>query len=145
MTITRQSVADAALSWIKTPYVHGQRLRGKGVDCGMLLIGVYAQAGVIEEFEPDVYPPDWHLHRSEEKFIRIVERFADRVPNDTALLPGDLIVLKYGRCHAHGGIMLDSDRFVHALRTFGEVIVSALSDMEFNDRDPWKYRVRGVE
>lgn len=142
--IDRQTIVDAALSWLRTPYMHRQRLRGVGVDCGMLLIGVYAQAGVIDAFEPEPYPPDWHLHRSEERFIRVVERFADRVPDDAELFPGDLIVLKYGRCHAHGGIMIDSDRFVHALRTFGQVIVSALSDMEFKSREPWKYRVRGV-
>ncbi len=141
---SRQAIVDAALSWKDTPYAHHQRLRGVGVDCGMLLIGVYAQAGVIDEFDPGHYPPDWHLHRSEEKFIQIVERFADRAPPETTLKAGDLIVLKDGRCHAHGGIMLDADRFVHALRQFGKVIISALSDMEFAARDPWKYRVRGV-
>lgn len=142
--ISRQDIVSAALSWVDTPYVHHQRLRGVGVDCGMLLIGVYAQAGVIDDFDPGYYPPDWHLHRSEEKFIQIVERFADRVSSDTVLDAGDLIVLKYGRCHAHGGIMLDSDRFVHALRQFGKVVIGALSDMEFAARDPWKYCVRGV-
>ena len=60
MTETQQRTAlvDAARSWLNTPYHHKARVKGAGVDCAQLLIGVYTDAGLIEAFDTGDYPPD---------------------------------------------------------------------------------------
>lgn len=142
--IQRQAVVDVARSWLGTPYCHCQMLKGVGVDCGMLLIGVFSEAGVIKKFDPGYYAPDWHLHRGNEKFLEFVERYADRMPSEYEMQPGDVVVLKYGRRHAHGGVMLGADQFIHAMRIAGSVVVGSLNDIGLRNRSPLKYRVRGV-
>ena len=50
------------------------RVKGAGVDCAMFPLEVYREAGLIGHIEIPYYPPDWMLHRSEEIFLRIVQR-----------------------------------------------------------------------
>lgn len=51
MSYTQQGekIALAAREWLGTPHVNGARVKGKGVDCGMLLIGALEDAGVIKK------------------------------------------------------------------------------------------------
>ena len=63
MSYTQQGekIALAAREWLGTPHVNGARVKGKGVDCGMLLIGAMEDAGVIKKdaIEIDMYPVFW--------------------------------------------------------------------------------------
>ena len=68
----RAAVVAEARKWIGTPYQSAQDVRGCAVDCGMLLIRAFVDAGLVEPFDPRPYPPDWHLHRSEEKYLGFV-------------------------------------------------------------------------
>ena len=100
----RAAVVAEARRWIGTPYHPCADMRGHGVDCGMLIVRVFVDTGLVPAFDPRPYPPDWHLHRSEEKYLGFVfDRCHEIVVN--AAMPGDVIVFKYGRCHAHGGIV----------------------------------------
>jgi NlpC/P60 family putative phage cell wall peptidase len=121
---TRQIVAGEARSWIGTPYHHHACLKGSGVDCAHLLIGVFSSTGLVPQVDPGKYPADWHLHRSEERFLGWVERFADQVP-----LPdvGDVGLWRFGRCFSHGGIFVGDDLIVHAYIGRG-VIMSRLNE-----------------
>ena len=111
----RAAVVSEARSWIGTPYHHRANLKGAGVDCARLLIEVYAAAGVIGAFDPGDYPPDWHLHRSEERYVEIILRFADELDRrETPLLPADIVVWRFGRTFSHGAIVADWPRVVHA-------------------------------
>jgi NlpC/P60 family putative phage cell wall peptidase len=120
----RIAVAAEAKSWIGTDYHHHARLKGCGVDCANLLIGVYHNVGLIPSVDPGRYPTDWHLHRSEERFKGWVERFAEHVP-----LPdiGDVGLWRFGRCFSHGGIFVGDDLIVHAYIGRG-VIESRLNE-----------------
>ena len=117
MTTQRAAVVREALTWLGTPWRHAARVNGAGVDCGQFLIGVFAGAGLVPAFETAEYPPDWHLHRSEERYLSHVERFCGRIPGPP--LPGDLVLYRWGRCLAHGAIVVDWPTIVHSYRDLG--------------------------
>jgi NlpC/P60 family putative phage cell wall peptidase len=105
-TALRGAVVAEARRWIGTPYHHRANILGAGVDCARLLIEVYAAAGVIDWFDPGDYPPDWHLHRSEERYVAVIERFAAEFdPVTTPVQPADVLVWRYGRTFSHGGVV----------------------------------------
>ncbi len=70
----RAAIVREARSWIGTPYHNCADVKGRhgGVDCGMLLVRVFVDTGLVAPFDPRPYPPDWHLHRSEEKYLGFV-------------------------------------------------------------------------
>lgn len=117
---TRQDVVSEALSWLKTPYHHHAQVKGVGVDCGQLLIGVYAAASVLRPRVVDDYAHDWHLHHSEELFCRHVVSFGS-VETDSPL-PGDIAVYKFGRCFSHGAILVSETAVVHSYLGMGTVL-----------------------
>ena len=98
----RACVVTEARSWIGTPYHNCADIKGAGVDCGMLLVRVFVDTGLCPPFDPRPYPIDWHLHRNEERYLAFV---FDRGREIAAPLPGDVMVLRYGRCYSHGGIV----------------------------------------
>jgi NlpC/P60 family putative phage cell wall peptidase len=98
----RAAVVAAARSWIGTPYHHMADVKGAGCDCAMLLVRVYCDLGLIEAFDPRPYVKDWHLHRSDERYLGFLLACAHAV---AAPLPGDVILFRYGRCYSHGGIV----------------------------------------
>ena len=98
----RGAVVREARSWVRTPYHNQADIKGVGVDCGMLLVRVFVDAGLVPPFDPRPYTDDWYLHRSEERYLGFVFDRAKEVINP---LPGDVMVFRYGRCYAHGGIV----------------------------------------
>ena len=98
----RAAVVAAARSWIGTPYHNCADVKGVGVDCGMLLVRVFVDSGLCAPFDPRPYPVDWHLHRAEERYLGFI---FDRGAEVTAPLPGDVMVVRYGRTYSHGGIV----------------------------------------
>ena len=118
---SRQRVIAEARTWIGTPYHHAADVKGIGVDCGMLLIRVFADCGLIDFFDPRPYAQDWHLHRAEEMYKTFVGERALPVANP---LPGDIILFKFGRCVSHGGIVtrIDPLTIIHAFHPAGVVL-----------------------
>jgi cell wall-associated NlpC family hydrolase len=98
----RVAVVAEARSWIGTPYHNCADIKGVGVDCGMLLVRVFVDSGLCAPFDPRPYPVDWHLHRSEERYLGFV---FDRGHEVRPARLGDVMVLRYGRCYSHGGIV----------------------------------------
>jgi len=109
----RAAVVTEARSWLRTPYHHAARVKGAGVDCAMLPRAVYYAAGLIPDFTMERYPPDWHRHRDEERYLQIVARFAREVPEPTG--PGDFVLYKFGRCFAHGAVIVGWPQIIHAV------------------------------
>lgn len=101
----RAAVVAEARSWIGTPYHNCADIKGVGVDCGMLLVRVFVDCGLCPPFDPRPYPIDWHLHRSEERYLGFL---FDRSAEAAEPQPGDVMVLRYGRCYSHGGIVTRS-------------------------------------
>lgn len=98
----RAKVVAEARSWIGTPYHNCADIKGVGVDCGMLLVRVFVDAGLVAPFDPRPYPFDWHLHRSDEKYLGFV---FDRCAEVKEPKPGDVMVFRVGRTYSHGGVV----------------------------------------
>ena len=123
----RARVVAQARRWVGTPYHPAADVLGAGVDCGMLIVRVFVDTGLVPPFDPRPYPPDWHLHRGEERYLGFVFDRAREVAVADARA-GDVIVFRYGRCHAHGGIVTGTDplTLVHAFSPARAVIEEAL-------------------
>lgn len=109
----RRRVVETARSWLKTPFHHNACLKGVGVDCAQLMVGVFREAGVIDVETPAPYSAQFFLHRSEEKYLNEVEKYAHRIEGPP--LPGDICVWKIGRTFSHGAIVTEWPAIIHAL------------------------------
>jgi cell wall-associated NlpC family hydrolase len=116
---TREAVCDIARSWIGTLYHHMGRVKGAGVDCAMFPLEVYREARIIGEVAVPFYPPDWHLHRSEEIYLGIVQRYATETE---APSPGDFVLYHFGRAWSHGAIVLEWPIIIHAVVQHGVIL-----------------------
>lgn len=133
-------VVTEALSWLGTPYHHAADVKGSGVDCAMLLVRVFIDTGIVEPFDPRPYPPDWYLHRDEERFLGWIEKFGDRVPDGEPSQPGDVRLYQWGRCVSHGAIVVSDTTMVHAWRPSKQVVLCELEWCQEKFRAA--YRVR---
>jgi len=115
----RQRVVTEAETWLRTPYHHMGRIKGGGTDCLMLLAEVYEAAGVIRHLDVPFYPPDWNLHRDAERYVHGVMRYAREIGGSPQ--SGDVAVFKFGRCFAHGAIVVSWPRLIHAWCNAGAV------------------------
>lgn len=95
-----------AKAWLGTPFRDQADIKGGGVDCAMLLVRCAVDTGLVPRLDPRPYAPQWHLHRSEEKFLDIVSKIGKEVSREP--IPGDVIVYRVGRCFSHGGIIIEN-------------------------------------
>lgn len=122
----RARVVSESMTWAGTPYHHMGRVKGAGVDCGMLLLEVYERAGILPHVEPKPYPQDWHMHREEERYFGHVQALAEKVD---APQPGDVALFRFGKCISHGAIVIEWPQVIHAYVPTGKVV---LDDAEKN-------------
>ena len=132
MTIGEQ-IAKEAMNWLGTPHVDNCMARKYGVDCAHLMLGVLIDTNLIgeEDMQIEHYSNEWHLHRSEDKFLKYMELVAYEVNIDDMQV-GDFILFQYGRCISHGAIYIGDNQVVHAYVDMG-VIISNLDDVIFYD------------
>ena len=153
----RDAFVAEARSWLGTPFRDQGDVKGKNgaVDCAMLLVRSAQACGLIDvAFDPRPYPPQWHLHRDEERFLNVIARLiaargrGAEVGNTTGLpaealaKAGDVIVYRVGRCFSHGGIVIEAPRsssgaiahqrllVLHAYYKTGHVAISPLTEVE---------------
>lgn len=119
---TRQEVVREAHTWLGTPYHHQGRVKGVGVDCGMLLIEVFRDCGLVPDIDPRPYPPDWHLHRDEERYLGWIRKYAAPVEIPQ---PGDIALFRFGRCISHGAIVVEWPRVIHSYIRDGCILADA--------------------
>jgi len=110
----RAAVVAEAMTWMGTPWHHRASVKGVGVDCAMFVLTVYANAGLIQRFDPGDYPRDWHIHKSEERFLGFVAPFVRRI-EESEVQAGDLVLCKIGRVFSHGVIVTAWPQGIHAL------------------------------
>jgi len=118
----RKRVVEEARSWLRTKYHHQGRIKGEGnkggVDCLMLLCEVYHAVGLITFIDPRPYPRDWHLHRSDERYLKGIFQYARPVE---APQPGDVALFRFGRCFSHAAIVTGETEVIHAYLGLGVV------------------------
>lgn len=140
---TGERIANAACEWLGTPYQNNTMVKGKGIDCSYLLVAAVVDSGLmnIADFNIENYSNEWHLHRSEEKYLKYVKQVADEVPFDDLRI-GDFLLYQYGRCISHGAIYIGNNLVIHAFVDLG-VILSSIDDVLFYDAKG-KSRLRAV-
>lgn len=143
-TELQNKIVAEARSWLGTPFHHGARVKGAGVDCVNLLIGVFAACGLAESFALDYYPQDWHLHRDEPRFLAGLAKHADPLPEGETPQPGDIAMFCYGRHAAHGSIVADWPVVIHAWRDAGQVVLTEADTGPLAKRLAGVYRMKGM-
>lgn len=108
--VTRQAVVAAARSWLNTPFRHQGTLKGVGVDCGGLIVGVSIELGLIpanyQRFLPAsvrgyARDPDGDLGRL------LCDHYLTRIdPKD--MRPGDVIVVRWDGPPRHAAFVAES-------------------------------------
>lgn len=137
-TLAREAFVAEAKTWLGTPFRDQGDVKGPNgaVDCAMLLVRCAVDTGIVPPLDPRPYPPQWHLHRSEERFLAIVSKLGKESENPSGLpaealaKAGDVIVYQVGRCFSHGGIVVENDCIIHAYYKTGHVALSALNEIE---------------
>ncbi len=132
----RAKIVSIARSWLLTPYHSMGRVKGAGVDCGMLPLAVYHEAGILAEIpEVPYYPLDWAAHRDEERYLEFVERMVREngwkevpPPPERTPLPGDFLLFHFARVYSHGVIVAEWPECIHAHVSRGVVLVNALGN-----------------
>lgn len=119
----RQAVIAEAMTWLCTPYLHHASVKGVGVDCAQILIEVYSAVGMAEKVDVGEYPIDWAMHRSDERYLGWIEKYARRVE---VPLPGDIALWKFGRCFSHAAIVVAWPEIIHSYRGEGVVMGDGL-------------------
>ncbi|MGC1300937.1 MAG: NlpC/P60 family protein [Caulobacteraceae bacterium] len=139
----RALVVAEARTWLATPYAHRQRLRGAGVDCAQLPLAVYEAAGVLPPTDVGAYPAQWHMHRSEERYLGWLEKLA-RPIDEADVQAGDFMVFRFGRTYSHGAIIVEPGIVIHALARARLVTVDDYRQHEeLRNRDRLAYTLWG--
>lgn len=138
----RQAVVAQAMQWLGTRYHHQARMLGHGVDCAQLLCAVYEAAGVVDPIDPGNYPRDWHMHKSEERYLLWLAKVgAVFEPNPKA---GDVAMFRWGKTWAHGGIFVSPTEVVHAYIKSG-VILTKLTEEPLASRPQCFFTLPGLD
>lgn len=141
MNSKQQQIVAEARSWLKTPYHHQGDIKGVGVDCLMLLVRVYHACGLIPAIDPRPYPTDWHLHRSDERYLDGIRHYCVQVETPQ---PADIVMYQFGRCFSHAGIVLEWPIIVHAHITDGLVVLGEGDAGRLAGRERQFWRVRSI-
>jgi cell wall-associated NlpC family hydrolase len=104
----RATVVSAAMSQMGTPYRYGGNEPGRGLDCSGLTFYAHSVAGV------KIPRRSWDQRRD----ARPVSRQSPR--------PGDMVFFQTGPGDHHVGLMVDSERFVHASSSAHQVKLAKL-------------------
>lgn len=120
----RSRVVAEALSWQRTKFRHGARLKGRngGVDCAGVLLETYEKTGCVPHIEPETYVMQAMLHNRRERFIEVLENHGREIPESEARA-GDAVLYKAGRSFSHGGILIEDwpGNIVHAVVSLGVI------------------------
>lgn len=125
MTTRAQVVASARL-WLDTPFHHQARLRGVGVDCIGLVIGVARELNLVApDFDVSAYPrvPDGlSLMSTAREHMNEISR--------ESMQAGDIVVVSFDRDPQHFGVLGNYRHggfsIIHAASNAGRVIETRL-------------------
>jgi NlpC/P60 family putative phage cell wall peptidase len=126
-----------ARTWLNTPYHHQGRLKGVGVDCAGLIIGVAHELG-LSDFEIGGYTP-----RPDGDSLRRACQAQMRPLTLDELAPGDVLLFRFDAHPGHLGFLSGPQTLLHAYLPRRKVVEHGL------DAAWWRqvvgcYRLPGV-
>ena len=137
MTTDAELIAEIK-SWKGTRWIHGQCVKGVGVDCVRFVCAIGRYAGwVPKNYSVPVYEIDWALHNEVSMLESEIRKFADRI--GSPFRPGDILLFIYGKCASHAGIYIGDNKMVHSYRGQG-VVESSLSHYVKSFHSAWRPR-----
>jgi cell wall-associated NlpC family hydrolase len=108
----RALVVAEAEKWLGTPYHTNGAVLGAGIDCGMLLVRAFVDTGIIKPFDPRPYPAQWAFHQTTELYLNLVTSVGHEIEGPPK--PADVVLFRFGKCWAHGGIVKEWPMMIHA-------------------------------
>jgi cell wall-associated NlpC family hydrolase len=122
----RAHIIAAAKDWLETPFHHQARLKGVGVDCIGLVIGVARELGLVDAgFDVTGYPrvPDG------KSLMELARQHMQPIARE-AMQPGDVVVVAFDKDPQHFGILGNYTHgglsIIHAAGNVGRVIETRL-------------------
>ena len=131
----QEKLVEKAREWLGTPYRHCCKVKGRGADCALLVVGVYEELEIIDNYKSSYYPADWHINGDTELFLEKMQRFSevlDVVPNQYSLEKvaelsqfkiGDWLVasLNSKGLSNHSAIYIGDGKIIHSLNNIGVI------------------------
>lgn len=123
----REALIAAMDAWDGTPYRHMTQVKGRGVDCTLLVANCFKDIGALQKIEYQYYPHDWHLNGTREVVLEymlyhLTHYMAPGIVAHEVTDPqwGDLIMYSTTPTGVsnHSTIYLE-DRFFNAINTLG--------------------------
>jgi cell wall-associated NlpC family hydrolase len=119
--ITRQQVIDQARTWLDTPFHHQGRVKGVGVDCVGLVIGVAKELG-LSDFDTTNYS----RYPDVEMMGMLLNKHLKQIDKNL-VKPGDIIWLKVKRSPQHLAMVTDKG-IIHANGVVGKCVETDLDE-----------------
>lgn len=144
---TREQVVAEARSWLNTRFRHQARIKGVGVDCLNLVVGINETLNLVPGFNWNDHP-EYHGYGKAPNgalLISACDLFLKKIdPKDA--LPGDILVLKFVEEPQHFAVVtqLNPTCIVHAYMQMRRVVEHSM-DKSWWDRVAAAYRFEGVE
>jgi len=103
----RAAVVAEAQSWMRTPFLHGAKLKGIGADCETFICEVFARAGVFTAQNIPYVPAQWFQNTKKELYLDYLSKYATEyvLAPGTEPQPGDIICVKTRWVYSHGAIV----------------------------------------
>ncbi len=139
----REAVVRTAKEWMGTPYHHQARVKGAGADCAMFPLAVYQECGILPaDFQPPEYSMQWHLHRSDEMYLKTIAPFVQEREHGCTPDPADFVVVKFGRTFSHGAIVIDWPLVIHSYIPHGVTLADASTDAQLIGREMKVFQIK---
>lgn len=135
---TRAEILAEARTWLGTPFHHQGRVKGVGVDCVGLIVGVLRTLGHAP-LDQTGYGREPHAGLLE----AALEAQLMRVALDAAQ-PADVLLLRFVREPQHVGLLTEAGGIIHTYERVGRVVEHRL-DEAWRRRLVRAYRLPGVE
>jgi NlpC/P60 family putative phage cell wall peptidase len=114
MKTLNERIVEEAKGWIGVPYQHRSWSKF-GCDCTGLIIGIMKALGFGPDYQVRLYPLDWCLHdMADNHLLEEISKYTNRIPK-AHIIPGDILLFKWGKCASHMGILIEDNIFIHTL------------------------------
>lgn len=133
--MTPHDVIAEARTWKDTPFHHQGRVRGAGVDCIGLVIGVVRALGLVDY--------DYTNYGRIPNPVVMGRELAANLIRTDRIEPGCVLWFSFSQAPMHVGIVTDSG-LIHAFSLAGRVVETGL-DQQWIDRTRGIFRIPGVE